>query len=241
MLTGQPELPPFRAPGGATVSRAGNFSVFTGVFGGGFRSDPFTVGRSHIPGVSIRPWITPAARSRLPAARLPASTPRQPPAASPGTRAGTPVSVPTPTYTPGTGVVIDPATNPRGTVGETPGTGGRVSTPETGPPVWVGVPWWNRSQTESGEVAIDWGDVIGGALGDIAGQLTGPSPTPFVGPVQPPAQVIVDTRTGAVKPCRRKRRRRLLTPTDLSDLAALKTIVGNSDALKYAVTKAVRR
>ena len=90
-------------------------------------------------------------------------------------------------------------------------------------------------------MAIDWGDVIGGALGDIAGQLTGPSPAPFVGPTPPPAQVIVDTRTGQVKPCRRKRRRRLLTPTDLSDLAALKAIVGGGQALNFAVTKAIRR
>lgn len=90
-------------------------------------------------------------------------------------------------------------------------------------------------------MAVDWGGVLGGALGDIAGQLGAPG---FVGgppTVGPPAQVIVDTRTGQVKPCRRKRRRRLLTPTDLSDLAALKTITGNNDALKFAVMKAVRR
>ncbi len=40
---------------------------------------------------------------------------------------------------------------------------------------------------------------------------------------------------------RRRRRRPLLTPTDLNTLAALKTITGNNDALKFAVMKAVRR
>ena len=58
----------------------------------------------------------------------------------------------------------------------------------------------------------------------------------------PPAKVTVDTRTGQVTPCRRRRRRRLLTPTDLADLASLQTLVGKgSDAMKFAVTKAVRR
>ena len=43
------------------------------------------------------------------------------------------------------------------------------------------------------------------------------------------------------RPCRpRRRRRRLLTNSDLKDLAALKTITGNNDALKMAVIKAVR-
>ena len=40
---------------------------------------------------------------------------------------------------------------------------------------------------------------------------------------------------------RRRRRRRLLTPTDLNDLAALKTIAGGGEQLKFAIMKAVRR
>ena len=239
-LTGQPEQPPFHAPGAGIVQRAGNFSVFTGVFGGGFRGDPAAMGRPPIPGISVRPWITATSRSRLPPIRLPTSTPGQPPAASTGTRPGTPIPLPPIEYVPGTGVVIDPETNPTGTVGETPS--GRVPTPETGPPVWVGVPWWNRQAQESGDVAIDWGDVLGGALQDIASGLVGPSPAPFVGPVAPPpAQVIVDTRTGQVKPCRRRRRRRLLTDRDLADLASLKAIVGGGQAMNFAVTRAIRR
>lgn len=40
----------------------------------------------------------------------------------------------------------------------------------------------------------------------------------------------------------RRRRKRLLTPTDLSDLAVLQTLVGKgSDSMKFAVMKAVRR
>ncbi len=94
-------------------------------------------------------------------------------------------------------------------------------------------------------MAIDWGDIVGGALGDIAGQLVGtsgpfPGPT-FTGPGTVPTEVTYNTQTGQIKPCRRRRRRRLLTPTDLSDLAALATIVGKGDSLKLAVVKAVRR
>ena len=103
-------------------------------------------------------------------------------------------------------------------------------------------------------MAIDWGDIIYGAGTGILGGLTGQGPSGFAGPspvVRPalppgpagmPAQVTVDTRTGQIKPCRRRRRRRLLTPTDLSDLAALQALVGKgSSSLNMAVAKAVRR
>jgi hypothetical protein len=111
-------------------------------------------------------------------------------------------------------------------------------------------------ETES-EVAIDWGTVIGGALGDIAGGLIGPGAPPVAynttqgflptvtggGPSGIPsgAKVQIDPKTGKVTLCRRRRRRRLLTPTDLNDLAALKTIVGGGQAINFAVMKAVRR
>lgn len=103
-------------------------------------------------------------------------------------------------------------------------------------------------------MAIDWGDVIGGALGSIGRQMGGGYSPPVVynpgfapggtaGLGVPPGtrNVTVDTVTGKVTPCRRRRRRRLLTPTDLSDLAALAAVVGKGDALKMAVAKAVRR
>lgn len=98
------------------------------------------------------------------------------------------------------------------------------------------------------DVAIDWGQVVSGAIDIAQGQVLGGgttsfAPTPFAGAGggQIPAQVTVDTRTGKVTKCRRRRRRRLLTPTDLSDLAALAAVVGKGDALKLAVAKAVRR
>ncbi len=96
---------------------------------------------------------------------------------------------------------------------------------------------------EEDNMAVDWGDVLGGALGTLGRQIAGPAP--YMGPIptvpSAPRTVTVDTVTGQVKPCRRRRRRRLLTPTDLSDLAALAAVVGKGDALKMAVAKAVRR
>lgn len=96
-------------------------------------------------------------------------------------------------------------------------------------------------------MAIDFGDVLTAGIGELGRQLTGfaGSPPPVLGPYNPaplPAQVTVDTRTGQVTKCKRRRRRRLLTPTDLSDLAALQALVGKgSTALNMAVAKAVRR
>jgi len=92
----------------------------------------------------------------------------------------------------------------------------------------------------------DWGDLIDLGIDIISNRATGtPPPMQYFGspggPATPPpvvAGIGRVTRTG-VK-CRR-RRRRLLTPTDLSDLAALKTITGGGQALNFAVMKAVRR
>ncbi len=75
------------------------------------------------------------------------------------------------------------------------------------------------------------------AMAQPTGGLSGPSGTlQTMG-----SKVTVDTATGKVTPCRRRRRRRLLTPTDLNDLAALKTIVGGGQSMNFAVMKAVRR
>lgn len=99
-------------------------------------------------------------------------------------------------------------------------------------------------------MAIDWGNVVNAAIDVAQGQLVGGSPSSsFVGPYpgvvngsSVPSKVTVDTKTGAITHCKRRRRRRLLTPTDLADLAALQTLVGKgSDAMRYAVMKAVRR
>ena len=100
------------------------------------------------------------------------------------------------------------------------------------------------------EMAIDWGAVASGAIDIMQGQAVGGGPATYgavppmaYGPapaVAPVGAVEIDPRTGKPK-CKRRRRRRLLTPTDLSDLAALQAIVGKGDALKLAVAKAVRR
>ncbi len=94
-------------------------------------------------------------------------------------------------------------------------------------------------------VAIDWGDIFGNVITDIGKGLGVPNPFTGTQVSQPggamPAKVTVDTRTGAVTPCRRRRRRRLLTDSDLADLSALKTIVGGGQAMNFAVQKAVRR
>ena len=98
-------------------------------------------------------------------------------------------------------------------------------------------------------MAIDWGGAASAFIDVLQGQQIGgaaqgfaPTSIPSGIPTSMPREVTVNTVTGEVKPCRRRRRRRLLTPTDLADLASLQTLVGKgSDAMKFAVTKAVRR
>lgn len=102
-------------------------------------------------------------------------------------------------------------------------------------------------------MAIDWGGIVGGALGGIAEGLIGGGGTPapfYPTPSQlPPGtqmpgtaeKVTVDLQTGKVTKCRRRRRRPLLTPTDLATLAQLKALAGGGQAFTYAVMKAVRR
>lgn len=97
---------------------------------------------------------------------------------------------------------------------------------------------------EDEDMAIDWGNLISGGIDLLQGQQPGGGIPNFTVPLPAggiPQRVTIDTVTGKVTPCRRRRRRRLLTPTDLSDLAALATIVGKGDALKLATVKAVRR
>ncbi len=101
-------------------------------------------------------------------------------------------------------------------------------------------------------MAVDWGSVFDAAIDVWQGQKPGGpmngaglytppgfAPQPPFSPA--PAKVTVDTRTGKVTKCSRRRRRRLLTSTDINDLAALKAIVGGGQAMNLAVAKAVRR
>ena len=100
-------------------------------------------------------------------------------------------------------------------------------------------------------MAVDWGTIFSGAVDIWQGQQVGGAPTVYTPPTSfaggmapvnlpPPGGSDMDV---CAPYGRRKRRRRrpLLTPTDLNTLAALKTITGNNDALKFAVMKAVRR
>lgn len=103
-------------------------------------------------------------------------------------------------------------------------------------------------------VAVDWGAIISGAVDIAQGQRPGGGMydvlydvargdfAPTGGITGPPqTKMTFDPATGKITRCRRRRRRRLLTPTDLNDLAALKTIVGGGQAINFAVMKAVRR
>ncbi len=103
------------------------------------------------------------------------------------------------------------------------------------------------NEPEPEEPVIDWGDVIGGALGSIATGLGAPTPhVPFVGPgfggagatATVPAKVTVDTATGRVTACRRRRRRKLLTESDFSALLRISTLP-NKDIVKIALAKAI--
>jgi len=167
--------------------------------------------------------------------------------------------------------VIDPSTAPQATVGE--GKGGKGGSPGS---VWGGIgfpsqeptysvpsmphapiyiptppvqtPATQQIPTTGGDMAVDWGNVLGGALGTVATGLMAPSPQippTFGSPTYnvattPPATVTVDTRTGKVTTCKRRRRRRLLTESDFNDLMRISTLP-TKDTVKIALAKAVGR
>jgi len=56
-----------------------------------------------------------------------------------------------------------------------------------------------------------------------------------------PRYLTYDCKDGTFKPRSRRRRRRLLTGRDISDLAALQAIAGKGAALQMAIATAVRR
>lgn len=59
-------------------------------------------------------------------------------------------------------------------------------------------------------------------------------------PTTGPRYAKICVATGEISPLRRRRRRRLLTAGDLSDIASLKAIVGGGAALNAAVVKAMK-
>ena len=121
----------------------------------------------------------------------------------------------------------------------------RPGLPEDARPEIFGAPTLGRPIEE--EPMADWGDLVDFGIDILQQRITGTPPSASgLQAVNLPPSVIPSaggTMTMAqYQKCKpRRRRRRLLTPTDLSDLAALKTITGNNDALKMAVIKAIRR
>lgn len=109
---------------------------------------------------------------------------------------------------------------------------------------------------EDSEMAIDWGTWTQDLAGDyLRNKYITPRSMPQILPagyVSPGAAAAagtglgylveegIDMLTGEKKKCRR-RRRRLLTPTDLGDLAQLQALVGKGEVMKVAVMKALSR
>lgn len=100
---------------------------------------------------------------------------------------------------------------------------------------------------DGGEVAIDWGAIITTGVEQYfapdvpSGFYAPPSGVPAGVPATgTPAKVTVDTRTGKVTTCKRRRRRRLLTEGDFNDLMRIATLP-NKDTVKVALAKAVGR
>lgn len=84
----------------------------------------------------------------------------------------------------------------------------------------------------------------------LINQYTAPAVAPGVTPMQDgscstcptgsPRYSKICNATGEITPLRRRRRRRLFTSGDLSDIAALKALVGGGAALNAAVVKAMK-
>lgn len=82
------------------------------------------------------------------------------------------------------------------------------------------------------------------SLPDIVGGFVGPGLTPPATqpPRSTPVQVNIDPRTGAVTRCQpRRRRRRLLTKSDVADISTMAALLGkNSESFKVWLAKATR-
>jgi len=95
-------------------------------------------------------------------------------------------------------------------------------------------------------VAIDWGDIAGQVVGGLVGGAFDPfgfggAAQQFVSgpPAAPPRTVTVDTITGKVTPCRRRRRRKMLTEGDFNTLLRISTLP-NTKLVQLALAKAIR-
>jgi len=100
------------------------------------------------------------------------------------------------------------------------------------------------------DVAIDWGGAFSAGIDLLQGQNIGgglpaayAAPAGFVaagGGAAPPAKVTVDTATGKVTPCRRRRRKPLLTDADFAALAKVASLPNNAN-VRTALAQAIRR
>lgn len=106
---------------------------------------------------------------------------------------------------------------------------------------------------EDTEMAIDWGGLANIGIDFLQGQTGGtginPNPAPYLGGgYEPgvirtptlPTKVTVDTKTGKVTTCKRRRRRRLLTEGDFNDLMRISTLPGNQN-VRIALAKSIGR
>lgn len=142
---------------------------------------------------------------------------------------------------------------------------GRTPDPYPGSPAErvVGRPYEegpsSRQNDLEEEQVADWGDILGAAIDVWQGQAPGggagwntPGIIPgFSGPVGVPAsgipdyggtpsRVTIDTRTGRVTKCGRRRRRRLLTESDFNDLMRIATLPNNAN-VRTALAKSIGR
>ncbi len=94
-------------------------------------------------------------------------------------------------------------------------------------------------------MAIDWGDILGGAIGQIGAGLADDNYATNIPPVYypnpSPAPIAGRPAVGVAAPhCKRRRRRRLLTESDFNDLMRIATLP-NKQNVAVALAKAVGR
>ncbi len=101
--------------------------------------------------------------------------------------------------------------------------------------------------SQESNVAIDWGEIASTAIGSAFQGYFGDSAPGYGGNLTPtaafvgaPQTVTVNTRTGKVTPCRRRRRRKLLTESDFNVLLRISTLP-NKENVRIALGKAIGR
>lgn len=133
------------------------------------------------------------------------------------------------------------------------GDNAQASVPGTGD-VHLGNDIDTTIYVEDEVAAFDWGELAGNVLGAagsffgadapsqvVRGIVATPSGVPnYGGAAVPPRTVTVDTVTGKVTACRRRRRRKMLTETDFNTLLRISTLPNNQN-VRIALAKAIGR